>query len=201
MRLRQILVGAACLAAAVTFARCGSDSATPPTTPTPVPNPVPTTAPTPTPKPGIVLPAGMVCDPTPPPLLYFKAGKWRPHGSSGWVLDSEPIVKNVNHYCAQVGLGDWRYCQTRPEGDPQRVACDYLMTGTAKDTGRWGPTWTVDDMPCDGQHQCANNPDNQFKATAKDSGLFKACASELVPVYDGEDEQGGRCGEVWVEVP
>jgi hypothetical protein len=190
------LVGAACVAAAVTFARCGGDSAAPPTTPTPLPTPVPT----PTPKPpGIVLPPGMVCDPTPPPLLFFKPTRWRPHGD-GWVLDSQPIVKNVDHYCARVGFGDWRYCETRIEDDPQRQACDYLMTGIAKDTGRWGPTWTVDDMPCDGVHQCANNPDNQYKATAKDTGLFRACASELVPVYDGEDEQGWRCGEVFVEI-
>jgi hypothetical protein len=195
MRLRQILAAAACVAAAVTFTRCGSDPAAPPTTPTPLPTPVPT----PTPKPLIVLPPGMVCDPTPPPLLWVKFGKWRPRGP-GWVLDSEPIVKNVDHYCAQVGLGDWQYCQTRPEGDPQREACDYLMTGIAKDTGRWGLTWAVDGMPCDGKNQCLNHDDNQFKAIAKDSGLFEACVSELVPIYKGDDDEGRRCNEVWIEV-
>jgi hypothetical protein len=117
-------------------------------------------------------------------------------------MDSQPVVANVDHYCARVGFGDWRYCETRLEDDPQRQACDYLMTGRAKDTGRWGPTWTVDGMPCDGTHQCANNEDNQFKALAKDDGLFQACASDLVPVYQGGalGEPGSRCGEVWVEV-
>ena len=197
MRLRQLLAGAACVAAAVTFAWCGGggDSSAPPTTPIPLP----TAAPTPTPTPGIVLPAGMVCDPTPPPLLFFKPTRWRPHGT-GWVMDSEPIVKNVDHYCARVGLGDWRYCQTRPEDNPQRQACDYLMTGTAKDTGRWGPTWRVDGRPCDGTGACANHADNQFKAIAKDAGVFEACASELVPVYQGADDPGTRCGEVWVDI-
>jgi len=196
MRFRQVLLGAACVAAAVTFAQCGGDGASaPPTAPTPVPTPVPT----PTPKPGIVLPAGMVCDPTPPPLLWVKFGKWRPRGP-GWILDSEPIVKNVDHYCARVGLGDWRYCQTRPEGDPQRVACDYLMTGTAKDTGRWGPTWRVDGRPCDGTNQCLNDAENQFKVIARDSGVFEACVSELVPIYEGDDEAARRCNEVWIEI-
>jgi hypothetical protein len=196
MRLRQVLAGAACVAAAVTFARCGSSSATPPTTPTPVP----TAVPTPTPTPGIVLPPGMVCDPTPPPILQFKPTKWRPRGT-GWMLDSQPVVPNVDHYCARTGQGDWRYCYTRDETDPQRQACDYLMTGRAKDTGRWGPTWTVDGFPCDGNHQCVNNDTNQFMAIAKDSGVFEACASDLVPVYTGgEFGDGSRCGAVWVEV-
>jgi hypothetical protein len=196
MRLRQVLAGAWCVAAAVVLAHCGGDGASaPPTAPTPVPTPVPT----PTPKPGIVLPAGMVCDPTPPPLLWVKFGKWRQRGP-GWILDSEPIVKNVDHYCDRVGLGDWRYCQTRPEGDPQRIACDYLMTGIAKDTGRWGPTWRVDGMPCDGTNQCLNDSENQFKVIARGSGLFEACVSELVPIYQGDDEAARRCNEVWIEI-
>jgi hypothetical protein len=124
----------------VTAARCGSNSSAPPTSPTAVPTVAPTPVPTPV---GIVLPAGMVCDPTPPPLLRLKVVEWRRHGN-GWVLDSSPEVPNVDNYCDRVGFGSWKFCFTRPEGHPQRVACDYLVTGTAKDTGRWGPTWTVD---------------------------------------------------------
>jgi hypothetical protein len=191
MRLRQVLAGAACVAAAVTLARCGGDSATPPTTPTPIP----TVAPTPTPTPGIVLPPGMVCDPTPPPLLGINAGKWRPRSESGWILDSNPIVPNVDHYCARVGFGEWRFCNTRPEGDEQRIACDYLAVGIASDTGRWGPTWTIDGKPCDGQGNCLNHSENQFKAIGKGPGYYEACASPLAKVYTGDDPYPGtRCG-------
>ena len=192
MRTRRILAGAACAAAALTFAQCGSGSSAPPTSPTPIP----TIAPTPTPKPtGIVLPAGMVCSPAPPPIWEYKPTKWRPRGP-GWMMDSQPVVKNVDHYCGLTGQGDYDHCYTRDEMDPQRQACDYLMTGQAKDTGRWGPTWTVDGFPCDGTHACANNENNQFQAIAKDAGLFQACASDLVPVYDG----GDRCGAVFVDI-
>ncbi len=180
----------------VAVARCGSGSATPPTSPTPLPTVAPTPAPTPA---GIVLPAGMVCSPTPPPLLRLNAGEWRRHGE-GWVLDSNPVVPNVDHYCDRVGFGDWKFCFTRPEGDPQREACDYLVTGIAKDTGRWGPTWTVDGRACDGSAACINHPDNQFKAIARGPGFYEACASPLAKVYDGPDPYpGSACGGVQVE--
>lgn len=175
---------------------CGGDS---PSTPQP---PTPTTAPSPTPTSppaGIVLPPGMVCDPTPPPLLGIKAAMWRGHGE-GWVLDSNPIVPNVDGYCDRVGVGDWQFCPTRPEGDPQREACDYLAIGQASDTGRWGPTWTIDGKPCDGTGSCVNHPDNQFKAIAKGPGRYEACASPLARVYTGNSPYpGSRCGAV--EVP
>ena len=92
---------------------CGSSPATPPTAPKPVATLVPTPVPTPV---GIVLPAGMVCDPTPPPLLRLNVSEWRPHGD-GWVLDSSPVVPNVDHYCDRVGFGNWKFCDTRMEGD------------------------------------------------------------------------------------
>lgn len=177
-------------------ARCGSSSATPPTSPTPVPTLAPTPVPTPV---GVILPAGMVCDPTPPPLLRLNVSQWRPHGD-GWVLDSSPVVPNVDHYCDRVGFGDWKFCFTRAEGDPQRVACDYLVTGKASDTGRWGPTWTYNGKPCDGTAGCVNNPDEQFKAVARWPGYYEACVSPLVKIYTGSDPYPGtNCGGVQVQ--
>jgi hypothetical protein len=156
MRVRHRQTAAYVLAfAAASAAGCGSNASTPPTLPTPVPTAAPTPVPTPA---GIVLPAGMVCDPTPPPLLRMQAAEWRPHGD-GWLLDSSPIVPNVDHYCDRVGFGEWKFCFTRPEGDPQRVACDCLVTGKASDTGRWGPTWTFNGRPCDGSQGCVNHPE------------------------------------------
>jgi len=182
----------------VTVARCGSNSSAPPTSPTAVPTVAPTPVPTPV---GIVLPAGMVCDPTPPPLLRLKAVEWRRHGN-GWVLDSSPEVPNVDNYCDRVGFGSWKFCFTRPEGHPQRVACDYLVTGTAKDTGRWGPTWTVDGVACDGRAACINHPDQQYQAIARGSGLYEACVSPLVKIYEGTSPYPGTpCGSVQVQLP
>ena len=180
----------------VTTARCGSSSSTPPTSPTPVPTVAPTAVPTPA---GIVLPAGMVCDPTPPPLRRVLPQMWRPRGN-GWILDTKPQVMNVDSYCQRTGQGGGAWCDTRIEGDPQRVACDYLAVGQASDTGRWGPSWTYDGKPCDPPGaepttNCNNHPDNQFQAIARGPGLYEACASALARV---DPEQGERCGQVRV---
>jgi hypothetical protein len=199
MRVRRhanVAFAMALLASSVTA--CGSGASTPPTSPTPVPTLAPTPVPTPA---GIVLPSGMVCDPTPPPLLRLQVGEWRPHGD-GWVLDSSPVVPNVDHYCDRVGFGEWKFCFTRPEGDPQRVACDYLVTGKASDTGRWGPTWSINGKPCDGKDACINHPEEQFKAIARGSGLYEACVSPLVTIYSGNSPYPGTaCGSVQVNLP
>jgi hypothetical protein len=107
------------------------------------------------------------------------------------VLDSSPLVANVDHYCDKVGFGDWKFCETRPEGDPERVACDYLAVGKAGDTGRWGPTWIGEGKPCGSEFsQCVNHPDNQFLAIVKGKGEYQACAAENAVVA----EKGDRCG-------
>jgi hypothetical protein len=150
---------------------------------------------------GIVLPAGMVCDPTPPPLYRMLPQMWKERGGGGWILDSKPQVMNVDNYCDRVGFGAYRFCDTRREGDPQRVACDYLAVGQASDTGRWGPTWTLDGKACDppnnasGTNRCLNAPTEQFQVIAKGPGLYEACASPLARV-DATD--GSRCGGVQV---
>ena len=192
----QALVGIMAVAGLVACGG-GSSPTQQPTTQPPVAAPTPTPTPAPV---GIVLPAGMVCNPTPPPLLGLKVEMWRPRGDGGWVLDSSPIVPNVDNYCDRAGFGAWKFCFTRPEGDPQREACDYLAVGKASDTGRWGPTWSLNGRPCDGTGDCLNSPENQFKAIAKGPGRYEACISPLGKVYEGsEPYPGNRCG--YVDVP
>jgi hypothetical protein len=92
-----------------------------------------------------------------------------------------------------VGFGDWKFCDTRLEGDPQRVACDYLVTGKAQDTGRWGPTWFYgSDLCAYFPESCANHPTEQFMVIAKAKGTFEACAAEDWPVASN----GTRCGTI-----
>ena len=169
---------------------CGGNSARTPTGPTPPPTPTPTPQPTPTPR----LPVGMVCDPTPPPMLRMHL---KVHSDDGGriVLDSKPLVPNVDNYCDRVGFGTWKFCDTRIEGDPQRVACDYLATGIAIDTGRWGPTWYYGSELCSRSPQCSLHPTEQFMAHAKNSGTFRACAADDRPVASN----GTRCGSIEIE--
>ncbi len=171
------------------LSQCGGGASAPTTQPS-----VPTTTTTTTapPSAGNLLPAGMVCDPTPPPLYRMQA---KIHGFGGYrnVLDSKPVVWNVDNYCDRVGIGSGKFCDTRPEGDLQRVACDYLATGKALDTGRWGPTWFYNGIPCaqEGEHVgCSNHPDGQFMAIGKGDGEYAACASPDVPMIP----DGSRCG-------
>ncbi len=180
-----------CAGALLSLARCGG-SATPPTTPTPAPTVQPTAAPTPTPTPG--LPAGMTCNPTPPPLLRMHV-KIHADEAGRVVLDSKPLVANIDHYCDRVGFGDWKFCDTRPEGDLQRVACDYMATGRSAETERWGPTWYYNGQLCSNTTQCANHPTEQFMAIARNSGTFMACAADAVPV----SPEGTRCGTIEIK--
>jgi hypothetical protein len=178
-------------ASVVALVGCGGSAATP----TAAPTPLPTVQPTPTPMltPG-GLPAGMSCNPTPPPMLRMHIKIHSNDEGGRVILDSKPLVPNTDHYCERVGFGSWKFCDTRPEGDLQRVACDYLATGKALDTGRWGPTWYYDDELCSQSTRCDNHATNQFMAHAKNSGTFKACAADTVPVA----ADGTRCG--WIEI-
>jgi hypothetical protein len=135
----------------------------------------------------------MTCNPTPPPLYGMNVSVFD-DSSSRIILDSKPLVLNVDGYCARVGSGGetQKFCDTRPEGHAERTACDYLATGKSSATGRWGPTWTWDGKPCDGENftSCANHQDNQFMAIAKVKGRFEACASSEVTIA----ADGQRCG-------
>ncbi len=189
-----------CAAVAVgALVRCGGSSPSQPQPPVTTPT---TTTTTTTQPAGIVLPAGMICSPTPPPLYGIKVGIFDATNPNRLVLDTKPLVINVDHYCAYIGAGDNKFCTTRLEGDPQLLACDYLAVGQAADTGRWGPTWTYEGQPCAPVGQtgtCVNNTDNQFKVAAKGTGTYVACASPLAKV--ASDEGGGRCGSIHITVP
>jgi hypothetical protein len=192
MNLRHLALSSAWLVAGVTLVQCGASSTSPTGNPTPpVVTPTPTPTPTATPTPSSGLPPGMTCSPTPPPILRMHL---KVHSTVGGriVLDSKPLVANIDHYCDRVGFGDWKFCDTRPEGDPERVACDYLVTGKAEDTGRWGPTWFYgSDLCAYFPDSCANHPTEQFMAIAKAKGTFEACAEDW-PVASN----GTRCGTI-----
>jgi hypothetical protein len=166
----------------------------PVTSPTPAPSPTPTIIPVPTPS--VVPtpdPGTTACVPAPPPLNRINV---KVHNDQGLkkVLDSAPIVCSGGEFprfCENL-MNDpnRRCCPPRPEGHPQRFACEEMLMGTARDTGRVGPTWTANDRPCvDGSTavpRCSNNPSNQYLVFAFGSGRFRACA------------QNGVCGEVTV---
>ena len=108
-----------------------------------------------------------------------------------YILDSKPIVLNVDGYCERVtGVGG-KFCETRLEGDLQRVACDYMVVGKA-DNGRWGPNWYLNNKVCGGDNaeSCNNHTTEQFLAIAKAPGKYEACASDSVPLAT----DGSRCG-------
>jgi hypothetical protein len=161
-----------------------------PAQPVPAPTPTPTPAPTPIPTLASQLPAGMVCDPTPPPVygLTLKMHNAR-------TMDSRPQVINMNNFCGRAGFDPGaKFCFTRREGDPQSTACDYLAVGKAADTGRWGPTWSVDSRPCSPNGACTNHPDNQFLVIVNGNGQYRACLAPEVPLSTDPARPGSRCG-------
>ena len=96
-------------------------------------------------------------------------------------LDSTPLVSDPA-YCASIGFPDRANCPVRVEGAVDRAACENWRVGTARDTGRPGPTWTkADGTYCTGPDSgCENHPDNQYQVIAYQSGLYKACGKNDV---------------------
>lgn len=153
-------------------------------TPTPVggPPPTPPPDPTPTPTPG----SGSCGAPNPGPLSKIDA-KIHIRGPNRYILDTTPLVGPDAAYCKLIGFTDGRrYCPPRVEGHPERPLCDGMLMGRAKDTGRIGPTWTIDGSPCTLDRGCENHVDNQFSVFAYKSGFYEACA------------ESGVCGSVQV---
>ena len=212
---RPRVVAAALAASCLGLWACGSlDSPTvpeptsqpgPPTAGTPPPNPSPTPTPIlggPTPKPSPTPEPGASPEPSPspgapgdaggcgapvPPSLATLVVKVHQQGDNRWVLDSTPQVGPDAAYCAKIGFTDGRsVCPVRVEGHPEREACELYVTGRASDTGRGGPTWSVDGQPCAGVDSCLNHPDNQYQVFAYKNGLYKACG------------KNGACGETTV---
>jgi hypothetical protein len=134
-------------------------------------------------------PSGSGCgQPYPPPISRIKA-KIHGKGPEYYVLDATPLVGPNGPYCLAVGFTDGRtICPIRPEGSPDRAACEAWRVGNAKDTGRPGPTWTLKGNLCTGPASgCKNSPDNQYQLLAYLGGMYTACA------------ENGACGDVLVE--
>lgn len=187
------------LVAAVVLGGCGGgrqDSSGPdPTTLSSLipaaPAPSPTLSPTPPPDdeplpehPGGGRAGSAACgSPVPPPI-----GRVNVKVHSGALLDATPLVGPDTAYCAAIGYTDGRaFCPVRPDGHPEREACEALRVGRAADTGRIGPTWSANGQRCQGRGTaapCENHPDNQYLAYALGAGTFQACAA------------GGACGRL-----
>jgi hypothetical protein len=100
-------------------------------------------------------------------------------GPAHWTLDTTPLVHDRD-YCRQVGFTDGRTeCAVRPEGSPDRSACEAYAIGSADDTGRPGPTWYRNGALCNGT-DCENHPDNQYLLWANLSGRYEACTKDDV---------------------
>jgi len=174
------------------LAACGGGSGS---NPTPIATPTPVPIPTPSPTP--ILPGGLVCNPTPPPLYGLKVKVLFDNGQRK-TLDSRPQVINVGDYCERAGFAATSlFCFTRQETDPQATACDYMAVGKSPETGRWGPTWSYNDKACTaapGENGCTNHPDNQFLVTTRGDGVYEACVAPDIPLSTDPDKPGSRCG-------
>jgi hypothetical protein len=95
-----------------------------------------------------------------------------------YTLDSTPLVGPDPGYCYSIGFVDQSICPVRPEGAPDREACENWRVGKAKDTGRPGPTWTkADGSYCTGPESgCENNPDSQYQLWTYRSGSYTVTA-------------------------
>lgn len=163
--------------------------ATPTPKPTPAPTPTPAATPTPEPSPTPTPSTGIKgCgNPIPPPItkvnvyIHIK-------GPNQWTLDSTPLVGPDVEYCRQIGFTDGRSrCPVRTEGNPEREACELYAVGYAEDTGRPGPTWTLNGAYCKGGDDCDNHPDNQYLVWARAKGYYEACTKD------------GICGGIQVD--
>jgi hypothetical protein len=214
----RILTTIAALGLCAILSACGGDEAPPPVRPDPLPDaasliPVaPAPQPTPSPVPGATpedpspwpaIPGGggtaggggsgavaASCgEPEPPSIARLRVNVHSMNGDR-MTLDSTPLVGPDVEYCRLVGFTDGRsFCPVRTEGHPERAACEAARVGRASDTGRMGPTWSVDGRPCDGEGalgSCENHSDNQYLAYAWGRGTFRACVAS------------GACGELVV---
>ena len=162
-----------------------------PTAPAPQPTPTPTPGAVPDDEIIVVTPggdgggatSGTCGEPFPPPVSRFNV-KVHSHQSDRYLLDATPLVGPDGEYCTRVGFPDRSFCPVRAEGDPERQACEAAIVGVADDTGRSGPTWTVNGGACDGADHaggaCVNHGSNQYLAFAYGAGTFRACAASGV---------------------
>lgn len=158
--------------------------------PAPAPTPTPEGAqpspdPTPTPSAGSGEGASACGTPLPPPVTRMQVSVHL-RGAERWVLDSTPLVGPDPEYCRKIGFTDSRsFCPVRPEGNPERSACELYAVGRAKDTARPGPTWYRAGRFCTGPPSgCENNGENQYLLNVYAGGTYEACAAN------------GVCGQV-----
>ena len=165
-----------------------------PAAPTPVPTPTPTPAPTPTPDPNVP-PVGSGCGkPYPPPITRWHVGV-QYKAKEYYTIDSTPFVGPNVEYCTSAGFTDGRsICPLRPEGAPDRQACEIWRSGIAEDTGQPGPTWTWFEVSTGRQAYCSSapgapcdrHPNGPFTLKAYAAGLYRVCT------------EAGACGETEV---
>ncbi len=189
--LGSLLLVLACGAAGVFLVRCGAG--TPSAPPTPIVTPTPTPVPTPTPDPNIP-PAGSGCGkPYPPPITRFKIQVMYKLPEYHTV-DSTPLVGPDVQYCVSAGFTDGRsICPVRLEGASDRLACELWRSGTAKDTGQPGPTWSWIEFGTGHTAYCSGSADKPcdrmgaFTVKAFKGGNYQVCT------------EAGACGEIAVE--
>jgi hypothetical protein len=172
------------LSSLVLLAACGGADGTPTSVPTPVATPTP--APTATPDPNVP-PAGSGCGVPYPPKITRLTVKVHLKDRDFWLVDSTPLVGPDGEYCAKIGFTDGRlFCPLRPEGHPERSACETWRAGVAKDTGQPGPTWTFTPkggtpIYCtDAASGCTHVPGSPFQVHAIQGGLYRACTADNV---------------------
>jgi len=124
-------------------------------------------------------PIGSGCGrPYPPPVTRINC-KVHIKGPEYYTLDSTPIVGHDAAYCAAIGFTDGRsLCPVRPEGAPDREACEAWRVGTAQDTHRPGPTWRkADGSFCTGPESgCQNHPNTQYSLWTYVGGTYTVSA-------------------------
>jgi hypothetical protein len=97
-------------------------------------------------------------------------------------------------YCLAAGFYDGRsICPVRLEDAPDREACELWRSGTARDTGKPGPTWTWTESGTGRTGYCSGAADapcdriGPFTVKAFKGGLYTVCT------------EAGACGEIEVE--
>ena len=139
-------------------------------------------------------PIGSGCGrPYPPPIHHFWVHELAKR-ETFTVVDSTPVVGPDLAYCTALGYTDGRqFCAVRPDGHPERLACENWRVGVAEDNGRPGPTWrhaSGSRSFCTGEASgCENHPDNQYQLVVYKSGRYLVCAAKT----------DGACGEITVE--
>lgn len=168
---------------------CSNTTPATPTAPIAVaPKASPTPSATPTPDDGVP-PASSGCGQPYPPRISRVIVKLHIQTPDYWTLDSTAQVGPDFNYCREIGFTDGRsWCPVRPEGHPERLACEAWAVGKAEDTGRFGPTWSREgESWCTGPESgCMQHPDNQSQLNVIAGGWYNACV------------KGDVCG--WVKV-